>query len=183
VADLLPTPALAEAPLALAGVTLALADPGPLSLIAPFPGAAAGVAAALAPLGLTFPAAGRSQTAGAARILWTGRDQAFLAGIAAPATLSPHAAVTDQTDGWATLSLTGTGAAEVLARLVPLDLRPAAFAPGSVARSALMHCPLIVLAGDEGFALMTFRSMARTAWHEIATALRQRAARIGAPQA
>ena len=38
-----------------------------------------------------------------------------------------HAALTDQTDGWASLTLTGPHATDALLRLVPLDLRPAAF--------------------------------------------------------
>jgi len=38
-------------------------------------------------------------------------------------------AVVDQSDGWAALRVTGAGAVDVLARLVPVDLRPQVFRP------------------------------------------------------
>jgi hypothetical protein len=44
------------APLTLGGVTLAEADLGPITAIAPYPGQGAAVDRALKPLGLTFPA-------------------------------------------------------------------------------------------------------------------------------
>ena len=72
-----------------------------------------------------------------------------------------------------TLSLTGAGAEDVLARLVPVDLR----GMGAAARSSLGHMGVILMRHKDGFELMVFRSMARTAWHEIEAAMKMQAAR------
>ncbi len=157
--------------------TLALADPGPMTSIAPFAGREGAVHDALAVLGLGFPAPNQSLTGPTASIVWTGRAQAFLIGAEAPA-LAGLAATTDQGDGWVALCLSGPAAAEVLMRLVPLDLRVAAFPPGAVARSGLNHMPLILWRREADFLVMTFRSMARTAWHEVETAMEMLEARL-----
>ena len=152
-------------PLTLAGTTLAEADPGPVHSVALFPGQEKAAAKALKPL--AFPAPNRFADAGAARLVWTGRDQAFLIGAEPPA-LDGIAAVTDQSGGWATLTLTGPLAADVLMRLVPLDLRPAAFPPGHAARAPVGHMQSVIFrTTDDSLSIMVFRSMARTAWHEI----------------
>lgn len=173
--DLIAKPALGLAPVTEGGVTLSEAAWQPVFSLSPFPGQVAAVSAALAPLGLAFPAPNAwAEGQGGCRILWTGRAQAFLIGAAPPANLP--AAVTDQSDAWVTLDLAGAEARAVLARLVPLDLRRAA--PGQAARSALNHMPLILMVeGEAAFRLMTFRSMARTAWHELVTAMETTAAR------
>ena len=161
-----------QAPLTLAGTTLAEAAPASLISIAPFPGKMDAVNVALAPLGLTFPAPNQQSTAGDAHLIWAGRDLAFLTGVPAPAGLQTHAALTDQTDGWASLTLSGTHAADALARLVPLDLRPAAFPVGQTMRSALNHMQMVLTrTAPDAFHILVFRSMARTAWHELHEAL------------
>ncbi|MFN4159481.1 MAG: sarcosine oxidase subunit gamma [Gemmobacter sp.] len=172
-ADLIPTPALPDPPLTRGGATLALIDPGPVTSIALFPGETT------RPAGLAFPAPGMVTAEGAARLVWTGRDQAFLIGIQVGDLAG--AAVTDQSDGWACLSLSGPGAEAALARLVALDLREGAFPHGRAARSSLNHLPLILWREVDGFRLMVFRSMARTAWHEIAAALAALQARADLP--
>jgi sarcosine oxidase subunit gamma len=175
VPDLIAKPALGLAPVTYGAVTLAEAAWTSVHSLAPFPGGEAGVNAALAPLGLGFPAP-NSWTAGkdGAQIVWTGRAQAFLIGARPPADIP--AAITDQSDAWVTLHLMGPQAREVLARLVPLDLRGAK--AGQAARSGLNHTPLILMVeGPEAFRLMTFRSMARTAWHELTNAMEICAAR------
>lgn len=165
-------------PLRLAATELAEIDLGQITSIAPFPAAEKQVNAALKPLGLTFPAPNGQSAKGDARLIWTGREQAFLIGAAAPDGLADHAALTDQTDGWAALSLTGPAAVDALARLIPLDLRETAFPVGRVTRAALGHMSMILsrIAADS-FQIMVFRSMARTAWHEIGDALDHLAAR------
>ena len=165
--DLIAKPALDRAPLARAGITLALADPGRITSVAPWPGQEAAVSDALAPLGLSFPGPNESQTAGSVRMLWTGRAQAFLIGAEPPAGLSRHAALTDQSDGWACFTLTGPTADQALMRLVPVDLWPAAFPVGSCIRTPLNHMSMILTRTGAGFEVFVFRSMARTAWHEI----------------
>ena len=160
-------------PLTLAGTTLAELDPGPITSIALFPG---GNGSMLSSLGLSFPAPNRFVTAGGALLVWTGRDQAFLIGATAP-DMGTSAAVTDQSGGWVTLTLTGPTAEAALARYVPLDLR--GFAKGHAARTPLYHMQMILLRmGPEAFRIMVFRSMARTAWHEIEVALKSISARL-----
>jgi heterotetrameric sarcosine oxidase gamma subunit len=66
----------------------------------------------------------------------------------------------------------------VLARLVPLDLRPAAFAVGMALRAPLNHLSAVLIRESaDSILILIFRSMARTAWHEVETAMRSVAAR------
>lgn len=169
--DLIAKAALGAAPVTHAGATLAEGITLQITGIAPYPGRAAAVGAAL---GLAFPAPNCVSENAKARLVWAGRDMAFLIGAAPPEGL--EAAVTDQSDGWVTLLLSGAQAVDVLARLVPLDLRAAR--RGQAFRTALGHMPLVLIAeGEGGFTLLTFRSMARTAWHEIEEAMVKIAAR------
>jgi sarcosine oxidase subunit gamma len=176
VPELIAKSALDGRSLTLDGITLAEADPGPITSIAVFPGQAKAVARGLKPLGLAMPDPNGFAEKKGARIVWTGRDQAFLLGVAPPAL--EGAALTDQTDGWATLALTGAALAEVLARLVPIDLRLAAFPVGRVARTQVNHMNAVILrTGDHAVEIMVFRSMARTAWHELETTMHMVSAR------
>lgn len=169
--ELIAKPALGASPVTHAGTTLAEADQLQLTSIAPWPGQAGAVGRAL---GMAFPAPNAVTEAEGKRLVWTGREMAFLIGAAAPEGLA--AAVTDQSDGWVALTLSGAQAVEVLARLVPLDLRNAQ--RGQAFRTALTHLPLILIVEGEGsFTLLTFRSMARTAWHEVEEAMVKVAAR------
>lgn len=169
------------APLTHLGTTLAEGDLGPVTSVAPFPGRLAQVNAALAPLGLTFPAPNTQSVNGAARLVWTGRDQAFLIGVEAPAGLTDHAALTAQADGWAVLTISGPAAVDALMRPVPLDLRETAFPVGRTVRAPLNHMQAVLTrTGAQVFEVMVFRSMARTAWHELAEALEVLAARAKA---
>lgn len=166
-----------RAPLERAGTVLAEKDLGQLASVAPFPGQAAALAQALAPLGLGFPAPNSTLASGPARMVWTGREQAFLVG-APPPDLGGIAAVTDQSGGWACLTLSGRNAAAALMRYVPMDLRAPAFPVGMVARTPLYHMQMILIrTGEDAFEIMVFRSMARTAWHELEVALARLAAR------
>jgi heterotetrameric sarcosine oxidase gamma subunit len=171
------TPLAGRAALTLAGVTLAEADPGQITSVAPFKGQDKVLARALKALGLAFPAPNQVSSKGDVRLVWTGRDQAFLIGTP-PQGLAGLAALTDQSDGWAALRLDGPEAGDVLARLYPLDLRPAAFPVGQVARAPLNHMSSILMRpGPHSFEILVFRSMARTAWHEAEAAMRALAAR------
>lgn len=175
--ELIAKPALEKKPLTLAETTLETLDLGPITSVALYPGQEKTAAKALKPLGLSFPAPNRFSAKSGAWMVWTGREQAFLIGAEPPA-LAEAAALTDQSGGWAAFRLHGAKVAEVLARLVPLDLRDKAFPPGSAARAPLGHMSAVIWrAEDGGILLMVFRSMARTAWHELETALRTVAAR------
>lgn len=177
-ANLIATAPLRDiAPLQVAGTTLAQMDWAQITSIAPVSGRMDAVAAALAARGLGFPPPNRFIAAGAARIAWTGRDQAFLIGGDCP-DLGDSAAITDQSDAWARFSLAGAAAVETLARYVPIDLRLSALPIGASVRSQLYHVPLCLMRlAEDAFEILVFRSMAQTAWHELETAMRIIAAR------
>jgi len=168
VPDLIAKSALEGRSITLAATTLAEAQIGPLTSIAPFPGQTEATSAAL---GHAFP---RPNTT-SGPLIWTGRDQAFLLGM--PPDLTGLAATTDQTGAWCALRLTGPHGTDALMRLVPLDLRLSCFPPGTCTRTALNHMAMILARDSDGFLILIFRSMAETAWHEIETALHALAAR------
>ncbi|MDB5664977.1 sarcosine oxidase subunit gamma [Cypionkella sp.] len=175
--ELIAKTALAGKKLVVAGTTFAEVDHGVVSSIAPYPGQGDAVSTALKPLGFGFPAVNSFAVSGEAMIAWAGREQAFLIGADCP-DLGGLAAVTDQSGGWVSLSLKGPLAVDALARYVPMDLRLAAFPVGAAARTPLYHMSMVLLrVAEDGFRLMLFRSMARTAWHEIEVALKTLAAR------
>ncbi|OYU20171.1 MAG: sarcosine oxidase subunit gamma [Rhodobacteraceae bacterium PARR1] len=168
-------------PLLLAATELAEAPILPMTSVAPYPGREEQVNAALKPLGVAFPVPNSQSAKGDVRLIWTGRDQAFLIGAPAPEGLAEHAALTDQADGWARLTLTGPQAEAALARLVPIDLRANSFPIGSTTRAPLGHMSMILSRiSENGFEIMIFRSTARTAWHEIGDALEHLHARASA---
>ncbi|WP_349768690.1 sarcosine oxidase subunit gamma [Rhodobacter sp. NTK016B] len=171
--NLTPTAAFTGLPLTIGRATLTAFDPGPVTAIAPYPGR--DLSRALAPL--SFPAPGCVVDGPGARLVWTGREQAFWMGSAAP-DLTGLAATTDQSDGWAWLTVSGPDAVSVLARLCPLDLRAQSFAVGSAARSMLAHMQAIMIrTGEDSFELGVFRSMAESLLHDLTGAMRGLAAR------
>lgn len=176
--ELIAKSALEGCSLTVGSVTLAEAPLGPITSIAVFPGGAKAVAKGLKALGMAMPAPNSFAEKDGARLVWTGRDQAFLVGAEPPAL--EGAAITDQSDGWAVLSIGGAGAVDVLARLAPMDLRPTAFPAGQVVRTQVNHMNAVILrVGEASFEIMVFRSMARTAWHELEDAMHMVAARSG----
>ena len=175
--ELIAKSALEGRTVTLGGVTLAEVDAGPIFSIAVFPGGAKALAKGLRPLGLALPEPNSFTEKKGARIVWTGREQAFLMGVE-PLALE-GAAVTDQSDGWSVLALSGPAAVDVLVRLVPMDLRLGAFPVGRAVRTQLSHMNVVILrVGDYAFEVMGFRSMARTAWHELETAIHMVSARL-----
>ncbi len=165
-----------RAPLTASGTTLGEVDPGPITSVALMPGGAKSAAKGLKTLGLTFPEPNCFSAKNNAILAWTGRDQAFLIGADAPAI--DGAALTDQSGAWVTLTLTGPLAEAALSRYVALDLRPKSFPQGAAIRAGLYHMSAILMrTRDDQITIMVFRSMARTAWHEIEVALRTVAAR------
>lgn len=166
---------LGNAPLTIGQTTLAEVALPRITSVSPFQGQDKVAAKALKAMGLIFPAPNRTSVADDVNLVWTGRGQAFLLGADATA-LAGSCALTDQSDGWAGLSLSGAQAEAVLARLVPVDAR--AMQPGHVARTGLNHMNAVLWrTGHYAFTLLVFRSMARTAWHEVEDALRMVAAR------
>jgi len=185
VPDLIAEPPLGGAETRIGAAALTALPQAPLHLVAPFPGAAEAMGAALmAAYGAGWPAPGKSTASDAVELRWAGRDQALLIGAdALPPELTGHGAVTDVSDVYLRLLLTGhDAAAEILARLVPLDLRPARFAPGATAKSLLGHIAAQVTATEEGIEIMVMRSIARSAFHEIENAMAGVTARASLPK-
>lgn len=145
-------------------------DPGSVWSIAPYPGRDVHLP------GVGMPGPGQVVPLGMGRLVWTGRQQAFLLGEMLPEGLD--AAITDQADAWVWVRLTGEDVTEVLARLCPLDLRESAFPVDSCARSLLAHLSAIYIrTGAQSFEIAVFRSMAQTLRHEVTEAMRTVAAR------
>lgn len=173
------SPAQGHLPETIGSVTLAEAGTMPIWSVLTYRGKAGAVSEALQSAhGVAFPEPGRVAEAAEARAVWTGLDQCLLFAAQPDATLADHAAITDQSDAWVHLGLSGTGVADVLARLVPIDLSTDAFPPGQTRRTSLGHMAAIVIRdGVDQFEILTFRSMAGTAVHELTRAMRMVAAR------
>lgn len=159
-------------PLEIGSVTLEELDVGRLTSLSAL-GDASGMSNALEKAhGMALPKPDRSTGKEGARCLWFGRGEALLIGPEPDATLGMHGAVVDQTDAWAVVSLKGEGATDVLARLVPVDLRNGAFKRGHTLRSQIMHMNgSITKLGSDHFMLMVFRSMAGTLVHDLRAAM------------
>ena len=166
-------------PLAVGGVTLSEVGLGPVWSIAPCRGQEAAVARSLGVVLLPAPAL--MEPIDGARLIWAGPGRALLVGRAAPEGLDGIAAVVEQGDGLVGLRLDGPAARDVLARLVPLDLRDRMFPEGGTARTLLGPMSVTLLrSGAQSYEVMGMRSMARTLVHEIEGAMRGVAARAGA---
>ena len=176
------TPSEGHKPVIRGGVTLSEVPMTTITALLPYRGKAADLSAALhAAHGMGLPGPNSLTRAGPAACLWTGLDQAMLIGAEPAETLSAHAAVVDQSDGWTVATLTGAAGVDVLARLTPVDLRPAVFPEGAAIRTQVGHMTASVarLSGDT-VQIMVFRSMAGTLWHDLKTAMSGVAARTGA---
>lgn len=165
-------------PLSHGRAELQEADLGVLTSLSPFGEEAALAAALQEHHGVGWPAPNRTTGGDQARCIWFGRGEALLIGPAPAAALADHAAVVDQSDGWAAFSLKGEDAVDVLARLVPVDLRARAFATGETRRTLLGHMTVsITRTGAEEFLILGFRSMAQTLVHEVSQAMETVASR------
>lgn len=179
------TSLIPESPLAGTGARhgdcqLAEAALAPLHWIAPYPGKEAALSELMkATHGLSFPAPGETEINGGAEIRWAGRAQALLIGRDDPLPdAAGVAAVTDVSDVYIRMVLSGEATPDVLARLVPIDLRKGAFPPGRTAKSLLGHISAQFTAVEGGVEIMVMRSFALTAYHEIDTAMVRVAARM-----
>lgn len=172
------TPCEGLLPLKIGTCSLSEITPEAITSIMPASGQTAAVSDAIMDAhGMAFPAAGRATGRDGARLIWSGQGQAMLVG--PPADAIDGAALTDQSDAWAVMRLEGEMAEQVLARLVPVDLRAASFKRGHTARTMLFHMSCsITRVGAAAFEIMVFRSMARTAVHELDVAMKSVAAQM-----
>jgi len=165
------TPAQGLLPLTVGDVTVAEVAAGSLTSVAPFKGQKTAVSHDLKDqVGAGLPAMGRRTGA----VTWFGHGVWMVAGAVSP----KGAAVTDQSDAWVVVEVQGAGAEDVLARLVPVDLRASVFKKNHVAKTMLAHMSVtIIRTGPDRFEIMAMRSMARTLVHDLETAMRGVAAR------
>lgn len=179
-AELVPlSPLAGRLPLRVGVFTLEGCDLGPVTSVAHFAGKDRACSEALFEAhGLGFPAPNRMDQKGDARILWFGRGLALLAGVAPDTRLGATAALTDQSDAWAAVTVSGPGVETLLARLVPVDLGPRVFAPGSTCRTLVGHMAASVTRLEaECFLILVFRSMAETLLHDLQEVMEACAAR------
>lgn len=81
--------------------------------------------------------------------------------------------VSDQSDNWVALRLEGPLVLPALERICPLDLDPAAFAVGSVARTVMEHIGAVIhREGPDRFLLLSASSSAHSFLHAVATSFR-----------
>ncbi|WP_086641650.1 sarcosine oxidase subunit gamma [Acetobacter tropicalis] len=180
---LLPQPAVQPSSVTVNGLTLTLAPTRETVSIGPFAKCLPDLDAALAStFGVTLPAdfstaSGQDglQLTRAAHHQWFAHAPA---GASLMARLAPLcaglAALTNQTDSRVTLYLRGTGADAVAAKLVPIDLAPDHFGPGSTALTLAGHIPVILSRpdGTPGLDFTVFRSFARSLHHDIHVAMK-----------
>ncbi len=159
-------------PLNIGAAMLEEADAGHLTSLSAFGDAAALSAALEKAHGMALPKPNRATGKEGRRCIWFGRDEALLIGPAPDKSLGKHAAVVDLSDAWACVELSGAAAVDVLARLVPVDLREGAFKRGYSIRTQVMHMSAsITRLGADRFQILVFRSMAATLVHDLKQAM------------
>jgi sarcosine oxidase subunit gamma len=166
-------------PIAVNGTALSEVDLGPLTLLSPWRDRERGMGDALkAAHGVTWPDVGRA-TGGRAvdrqnnRAIWFGLGQVLLAGPTPQADLADHGAMVDQSDAWTCLQLDGDNSADVLARLVPVDMRATVFKRGHTARTELGHVQVSVTRlSNTAFLILGPRSMAGSLVHDLRCAIK-----------
>lgn len=130
-----------------------------------------------------LPGPGRSTASanGQVMILGMSPDQFFVistpaptaAGEFVPKAVAEAGYVSDQSDNWVALRLEGPLVLPALERICPLDLDPAAFAVGSVARTVMEHIGAIIhREGPDRFLLFSASSSAHSFLHAVATSFR-----------
>ena len=167
------TPCAGLLPIAHDGIEISEVLPDRLMSVAPFKGQEKAVSAQLKEqVGSGLSAVNRRTAA----VTWFGHGTWI---VARDVTLDSLAAVTDQSDAWAVVALSGLGAEDILARLVPVDLRAQVFKKNHVAKTMLGHMSVtITRAGANEFEIMVMRSMAQTLVHDLDVAMRSMAARL-----
>lgn len=156
--DLIAKPPVSAAlPVTLGALTLSLVQPRRITAVMPFD------------TDPTLPPPNRITRQGASMTLWAGRDLYLVLDGEAPLS---NAAIVDQTDAWAVFDLTGPGGDMALARLCPIDTRPAQLQPGHTARTLLGHVAASITRLDaDTLRILVPRSMAQTALHDLSRAM------------
>lgn len=159
-------------PLEIGGAQLAESPLRRITTLMPFDTGVKSAEALQEAHGMAWPKPNRSSGKDGARCIWFGRNEVLLIGSVPDAGLNTHCAVVDVSDGWAAATLSGAAAEDVLARLVPVDVRAAHFKRGHTMRTQLGHMATsITRVGADRFLILVFRSMAGTMAHELKQAM------------
>ncbi|MEM1073242.1 MAG: sarcosine oxidase subunit gamma [Pseudomonadota bacterium] len=166
-------------PVSVGSCRLEEIDLGRMTSVSPFRGQLAAASSALrSAYGLAFPQPNQAARTNDAHVIWFGRDTALLLGPEPADGIKKVAALTDQSDAWATVVLKGSDGDQVLARRVPVDLRPAHFKAGETRRTLFGHMNAsITRLADDAILILVFRSMAQTLVEEMQEAMEAVAAR------
>ncbi|MGB0967737.1 MAG: sarcosine oxidase subunit gamma [Halocynthiibacter sp.] len=173
------TPCDGLLPITLGTVSLTELTPSAITSFMPYKGCEKTASAALKKAcGMPLPGPNEATATEGSRAIWSGRGQCFILDTDVPDSLATEGAITDQTDAWAVMRLSGAGAEDVLARLVPVDLRANVFKLGQAIRTELQHMMASVTrSGPDSFDIMIMRSFAKTAVHDLSEAMKSVAAR------
>lgn len=139
--------------------------------------------------GVAMPEVRRIVTAGGRALAWMSPDELLLicehgeveALIAAleDALDGQHSLVFNVSDARAAFDVTGRGAREVLAKLTPVDMTPAAFGAGDFRRTKLAQVAgAFWLTGDQAIRVICFRSLAEYT-HELLKTAAHPASEVG----
>lgn len=161
---------------------LSVEQPENIASIAPLKGQQKATALAVKKyLKCALPAVGEVKWTKSVTVSWVGHGQWFAFGKVdgLADALADIAAVTDQSDAWMQLRITGLDAAEVMARITPLDIR--AMVIGQTARAEFAHMPAAITPIEGGYEVMVMRSFAKTAVDHTIGVMKRLAAQRALP--
>jgi heterotetrameric sarcosine oxidase gamma subunit len=143
--------------------------------------AATGAAAAIAAGVATAPGPGASATGPGGTLLRIEPLKWLLIGAhetAHPALDAADGTVLELSHARTVIHVSGPKVLDLMARMVPLDLRPASFPEGSVTNTALHHLGVTILARDGGFDILVLRSFGLAIWEILIDSAAQFGAEI-----
>ncbi len=154
-----------------------------VSMALPLGGKSAAKKAFKTTYGVALPDVGKSAMSkdGATRALRLGRDQAFVlfhhdapdANNVVAEKMGGKVYTTDQTDAWVGLDISGSNARKALERICPVNLNPAVFAEGDIARTNMEHLGTVIIrTGDDEYRLLSASSSAGSFLHAVETSIK-----------
>lgn len=159
-------------PMEIGAVRVAAYDLGVLTSLSPYGDVAPVTEILQSAHAMALPQAGSATGKEGARCIWFGIREVLLAGPHPDPRLAEHAAVVDVSDGWVGVTIDGSVGVDVLARLVPVDLRAHVFKRGHTLRTQVGHMNAsITRLGPDRLLVLVFRSMAGTLVTELRHAL------------
>jgi heterotetrameric sarcosine oxidase gamma subunit len=99
--------------------------------------------------------------------------------LARPALDPACGTVLDLSHARTVIRVEGADAADLMARLLPIDMRPVSFPEGSVATAGLHHVGVTVLAREGGFDLLVPQTFARSLFEHVVEIAAQFGVAIG----